>query len=180
MKKILSTFVLLLIALTSISASAQSSKVVGTWVGGKQPIPGYNADMVPVYVFSNGGTGAVAIGVSFNNFPIDETMSLNVEMILSAPLTWSYSNASVSYNIDLDECNLEVSDLSINTSNYQLKQTFESIKPQMIEMLTNEFRQSIVSSIPSYGRLTNIKFSGNKMYANDGSNGPRMTFTRSK
>lgn len=177
MKKSISTILILFVALISMSASAQSSRLIGSWIGESMPIPGYNGKMIPVYVFKNSGAGAIAIGMSFDNLPIDQGASIDAEIIVSISFTWEYRNNTLRYYLNKNSYDIEVSEISINTTDYQLRREFKKMKPQLKNMLVGYIKESAIPNLPSRAKLTNVSFRNNKMYAYDGDT--RMVFTRS-
>lgn len=177
MKKSISTILILIVSLISISASAQSSQIIGSWIGEPMPIPNCNGEMKPVYVFNDYGIGAFSMGVSFDNLPIGQESSIDAEIIVSIFLTWEYRNNTLSYYLDKDNYDIEVSAISINTSDYQLRREFDKMRPQLKDMIVKNIKESAIPVLPSSVELTNVSFRNNKMYAYDG--GSRIVLTQS-
>lgn len=183
MKKVTcSLFILLIVAISSINASAYNSKLLNTWVGdvilmNENGITGY---VTPVISFKDDNTGSYSFLINAN-FKIDNKSSIDIKLAGNIPYTWNIDeNNTLVMHLDKDKFYMNITDkcLKINTYNNDIETIFNLYKDELIRNL-NITKESLYNGLPEYIEWTNANIKKSKLYLTD-STGKTSTFTRGK
>lgn len=167
---------MLFVALFSFNISAQSleSKLAKTWISEVEYLDSQNFS-VQCLVLTSNGEGGWAISIH-SETTLDDYSNIEADFTISAPIQWSCSGTTLYYSFNFDECNFEVENLSVNTTDQALKDTMEQMNEYFKQMFIDEFKKNYFSSSSNIYTYTNVSIDGNTMTAYD-EDGKRITFT---
>lgn len=177
MKKSISTIVLLLVALLSLNASAQSSQLTGIWYGDKQvkSEQSFIMEMTPIVSFQTDNSGTIG-GLFSYLLPIDEETSFTCNLKFTAKTKWTFSNNTIYVSVKTETSNLSFGECKISPNNTQAARLMEKHIPEVKKLIMEEFKMNISKLIPNETIFENVTISGNIMHLTDGDT--PCTFTR--
>ncbi|MBO5271360.1 MAG: hypothetical protein J6B30_00860 [Muribaculaceae bacterium] len=185
MKKSITIFTLILISLISFNSYAQSSKLIGTWVGEKINLPPnengiqYSGYVTPVIALNNNENGAYCF-YFYMTIPLDNRSTIEVKLAGNVPGEWSYSNETIYITLNKDKFQMNISEkcLVLKSNDRAIKQTFEENKAELIDMLYT-LKNSFIEALPTYNVWSNVSLSKNKLTLTE-EDGRVITYTRGK
>ena len=168
MKKSISIIALLVVALFSFNASAQSSNLIGTWMGDKdvQSNPSLVMEMTPTLTFHTNNSGYIGGLISYL-LPIDEETSFSCNLKFTAKMNWTYNNSTIYISVMTESSNISFNEFKMVPSNTPAARLMEKHIPEFKKLIMEEFKMSASKMIPKETTFKNVKISGNTMYLTD-------------
>lgn len=157
MKKLFSLAIVMLVAAISVNASAQASKLVGTWNVDVSQMMDTSAmgDVELALRFDADNEGALRLLIALAQ-PIDGDVSMHMEMLMDADLEWSLSgNVLTMQTTDID---VDIKKIEVSPS----RPEYEALLPQIKSMIQQQFeaeKDDMIGGI-SQGKV-NVRFIDN-------------------
>lgn len=161
MKKSISIIILLFVAFFSVNASAQSSKLVGTWVGEGEYDAQMNATAVPTLIFKANNTGSITMSYEMSS-ALDETSSLMAKIKINVPMRWSYSNSTINGTFNTESTTINIDELKVASQDPYVEELMQSYIPQLKQMLLGEFNKA-KQKLPKTDSFKVVSITGNTL-----------------
>lgn len=174
MKKLFSLAIVMLVAAISVNASAQASKLVGTWNVDVSQIMDTSAmgDAKWALRFDADNEGALRLLIALAQ-PIDGDVSMHVEMLIDADLEWSLSgNVLTMQTTDID---VDIKKIEVSPS----RPEYEALLPQIKSMMQQQFEAEKDDMIGGMSQgKANVRFIDNDRMILTNDNGDELRCER--
>lgn len=173
MKKTISFIVFILIAIASINASAQSSKLIGTW--NSQDLPLQNGKLNLCVKLKENNEGSVKWTTKANGKNYDYNVSFTI--IVEMPCYWMDDGACIYCYLDKSKATFSAPKnlVKVTSNNPSIKKQINSIKQELIQDLEYN-SESIIYDLPESFNWEIISSTTNKLVLSD--DGDIATFTK--
>lgn len=164
MKKTVTIFTLILIALISFNSYAQSSKLIGTWYGNTTPInqQGMKGTMTPSLTLKEGNVGSFnATLKQKGSMGNGTTMEFTINH--SAPCYWEFDGSNLYIQIDIYNATITVPKDKVKFTCKDPKglKALNSSKDEFIELVKNEYFDPNI--LPDEAYWQNVSVTGNTL-----------------
>lgn len=181
MKKSIFIIAIFIMALMSTNASAQTSNLIGAWVGDSEIINDndMNGYVTPVITLKENNVGSFSFYYSATCV-IDNQTSIEVTLAGNVPGTWSYSNNTLTMDINKSAFCMNISDkcFKIKSTDPEIRNDISTYKAALTEGL-QEIKTIIYDALPYSITWTNVTMSNGKLFLTD-SSGNVIKYTRGK
>lgn len=173
MKKLFSLAIVMLVAAISVNASAQASKLVGTWnVDVSQMMDGsFNGNVKLGLKFDADNEGELRALFTLNE-PVEAGVSLYVEMAINADLEWALSGDVLA--MQSTDADLYIKKIEVSPSHPE----YEALLPQIKSMMQQQFEAEKDDMIEGFEGLVKVRFIDNDRMILTNDNGDELRCER--
>ena len=164
MRKSISLFTVLFIAFFALNASAQTSKLLGTWYGNTHPVnqQGMRGTMVPSLTLKDGNIGTFDC-VLKQKGSLGNGSTVEFTVNHSAPCHWEFDGSNLYLRIDVYNAVITVPKNKVKFTCKDPKglKALNSSKDEFIELVKNEYFDP--NMIPDEAYWQNVSVIGNTL-----------------
>lgn len=174
MKKTISFIVFILVALASINASAQTSKLIGTWNSQDFPLQNGKFNLCVKLKENNEGSVKWTTKANGSNYDYNASFTIIVEM----PCYWMDDGACIYCYLDKSKATFSVPKnlVKVTSSKPSVQKQINSIKQELIQELEYN-SDDLIYDLPEGFTWEIISVSTNKLVLSE--DGDVATFTKS-